>query len=109
MHGGALIVGYEPPARTILGLGIHQEDPDDSDKEDTVESATLDGLAMILADVKGSKLKQKAVVNLSFGVSEDIEDASRDKLHDLIEELLANDVVVVGASGNDRVSNPALQ
>ncbi|KAL8909225.1 MAG: hypothetical protein Q9171_005143 [Xanthocarpia ochracea] len=83
---------------------FNREDSDDSDEEDTVESATLDGMAMILADVKGSELKKKAVVNLSFGVSEDIEDASRDKIHDLIEELLANDVVVVTASGNERNS-----
>ena len=37
-----------------------------------------------------------------------LEVASREKFHDLVKELLANDVVVVTASGNERVRNPNL-
>ena len=46
---------------------FNPEDSDDEDEEDTVESATLDGMAIILADVKELKLQNKTVVNLSFG------------------------------------------
>ncbi|KAL8880717.1 MAG: hypothetical protein Q9198_001930 [Flavoplaca austrocitrina] len=81
---------------------FNPKDSDDEDEEDTVESATLDGMAIILADVKEHKLQNKAVVNLSFGLTTALEDASRDKFRDLVKELLANDVVVVTASGNDR-------
>ena len=87
---------------------FNPEDSDDEDEEDTVESATLDGMAIILADVKEFKLQNKTVVNLSFGVTNALEVASREKFHDLVKELLANDVVVVTASGNERVRNPNL-
>ncbi|KAL9035431.1 MAG: hypothetical protein Q9180_004866, partial [Flavoplaca navasiana] len=80
---------------------FNSEDPDDEDEEDTVESATLDGMAIILADVKELKLQNKTVVNLSFGVTNALEVASREKFHDLVKELLANDVVVATASGNE--------
>ncbi|KAL9033289.1 MAG: hypothetical protein Q9180_006025, partial [Flavoplaca navasiana] len=81
---------------------FNKKNPDDPDEEDTVESATLDGMASILADVKDSKLQNKTVVNLSFGLTSALEVASRDKVYDLIKELLANDVVVVTSSGNER-------
>ncbi|KAL8993004.1 MAG: hypothetical protein Q9169_006662 [Polycauliona sp. 2 TL-2023] len=81
---------------------FNQMNPDDPDEEDTVESVTLDGMASILAEVKDLHLGNKTVVNLSFGVTSALEDASREKFHDLIQELLANDVVVVTASGNER-------
>ncbi|KAL8788732.1 MAG: hypothetical protein Q9213_001546 [Squamulea squamosa] len=72
------------------------------DEEDTTESATLDGMTRILADIKLSRLNKKAVVNLSFGVSNDIQEGPKQKFHDIIRDLLANDVVVVTSSGNDR-------
>lgn len=87
---------------------FNPEDSDDEDEEDTVESATLDGMAIILADVKEFKLQNKTVVNLSFGVTNALQVASREKFQDLVKELLANDVVVVTASGNERVRNPTL-
>lgn len=72
-------------------------------EEDTLESATLDGMSRILKDIKDSNLKKKAVVNLSFGVSADLEKASKDTFQAIIKELLENDVIVVTASGNDAV------
>ncbi|KAL8829647.1 MAG: hypothetical protein Q9191_001898 [Dirinaria sp. TL-2023a] len=76
-------------------------DSSSDDEEDTLESATLDGMAKILEDIKEKKLQKKAVVNLSWGVSAQLEEASKTKLHDIIKELLENDVVVVTASGNE--------
>lgn len=37
---------------------------DSNDEEDTLESATLDGMAKILKDIRGSNLQKKSVVNL---------------------------------------------
>lgn len=51
---------------------------------DTVESAALDSIASILADSKNFKLTNKIVVNLSFGVTSALEDASRDRFRELI-------------------------
>lgn len=87
------------------GDGDNGDDSDGSsdDEEDTLESATLDGMVKILKDIKESKLQKKSVVNLSWGVSAQLEEASRTKLHDIIEELLKIDVVVVTASGNEAV------
>ncbi|KAL8884774.1 MAG: hypothetical protein Q9215_007251 [Flavoplaca cf. flavocitrina] len=81
---------------------FNKKNPNDPDEEDTVESATLDGMASLLADVKDSKLQNKTVINFSFGLTSALEVASRDKVYDLIRELLANDVVVVTSSGNDQ-------
>ena len=72
-------------------------------EEDTLESATLDGMSRILKDIKDHELKKKAVVNLSFGVSADLEKASKDQFQAIIKELLDNDVVVVTATGNQKV------
>lgn len=85
---------------------------DSDDEEDTLEPATLDGMAKILKYIRGSNLQKKSVVNLSWGISAQLEEASRTKLHDIIEELLKIDIVVVTASGNEAVCylvNPGVQ
>lgn len=68
-----------------------------------MSSSILENLALVLADVKANKLQGKAVLNLSFGGSGTspafVEYVQA--LDKVMGNLIANDVVVVVASGND--------
>ncbi len=72
-----------------------------SDVEDTTEAAALDALVRILDDIKAKNLQKKAVVNLSYGYYDDIDDTVINVARDLVGKLLAEDAVVVTASGNE--------
>jgi len=71
------------------------------DAEDVTETAALDALIRILNDIKANNLQKKAVVNLSYGYHDDIADTVINSARDLIGQLLAEDAVVVTASGNE--------
>ena len=68
------------------------------------ESSILENLALVAQDVVSKKLGGKAVLNLSFGGGSGKGSKYADALEKSIANLLAKDVVVVVASGNDRVS-----
>lgn len=65
------------------------------------ESSILENLSLVAADVKSRSLGGKAVLNLSFGGGADA--SFMKALTTVLTDLLANDVVVVIASGNKRV------
>jgi hypothetical protein len=73
-------------------------------------SAMLDGFTKILNDVRATKrgnLNPRGfVVNLSWGGSQDTNTGDWMQMNKLFDKLIAEDVVIVTASGNCRVRNP---
>lgn len=75
----------------------------DNNPEDSSEAAALDALTKIVNDIRENSLQKRAVVNLSYGFHGDMDDEALTQAKQLIGELLADDVVVITASGNENV------
>jgi len=75
----------------------------DNNPEDSSEAAALDALTKIVNDIRENSLQKRAVVNLSYGFHGGMDDEALTQAKQLIGELLADDVVVITASGNENV------